>query len=60
MATRAREALYLLGLTRMLTSFYVILLRFEQYPEDNAATQYGETIPDPYGDRFPDFEYASS
>lgn len=44
----------------MLTSFYVILLRFEQYPEDNAATQYGETIPDPYGDRFPDFEYASS
>lgn len=33
---------------------------FERYPEDNAAAQYGEPTPDPYGNRFPDFEYTSS
>lgn len=34
--------------------------RFERYPEDNASARYGEITSDPYGDRFPDFEYTSS
>ncbi|KAJ3480825.1 hypothetical protein NLI96_g8075 [Meripilus lineatus] len=33
---------------------------FERYPEDNAAAAYGLSSADPYGDQFPDFEYASS
>nr|VWO95105.1 Vinclozolin resistance protein [Ganoderma boninense] len=32
---------------------------FDRYPEDDAATGYGETTPDPYGHRFPEFEYTS-
>jgi hypothetical protein len=33
---------------------------YDKYPEDNAAATYGLPGPDPYGDAFPDFEYASS
>ncbi|KAI0698292.1 kinase-like protein [Cerioporus squamosus] len=33
---------------------------FERYPEDNASARYGEVTSDPYGDRFPDFDYTTS
>ncbi|RDX44200.1 kinase-like protein [Lentinus brumalis] len=33
---------------------------FERYPEDNASARYGETTSDPYGERFPDFDYTTS
>ncbi|KAG6830431.1 hypothetical protein H0H92_000734 [Tricholoma furcatifolium] len=32
--------------------------RFEQYPEDNVAAQYGQPGPDPFGSAFPNFDYA--
>ncbi|TFK87405.1 kinase-like protein [Polyporus arcularius HHB13444] len=33
---------------------------FERYPEDNASARYGEITSDPYGERFPDFDYTTS
>lgn len=32
---------------------------FESYPEIDAARLYGASAPDPYGDQFPDFDYAA-
>ncbi|KAF8624490.1 hypothetical protein AX17_007119 [Amanita inopinata Kibby_2008] len=32
---------------------------FEFYPEDNVASTYGLTLPDPHGQDFPEFEYTS-
>ncbi|KAF5322084.1 hypothetical protein D9619_002104 [Psilocybe cf. subviscida] len=32
---------------------------FDSYPEDNAAALYGVVGPDPYGEKFPDFDYTS-
>ncbi|TFY59649.1 hypothetical protein EVJ58_g5653 [Rhodofomes roseus] len=32
---------------------------FERYPEIDASIHYGGFGPDPYGDQFPDFEYAA-
>jgi len=32
---------------------------FDNYPEDNAASLYGQAGPDPHGQLFPDFEYTS-
>jgi len=31
---------------------------FERYPENDASSQYGLPSPDPYGNQFPDFDYA--
>lgn len=33
---------------------------FDKYPEDNAANLYGLPAPDPYGEAFPNFEYATT
>ncbi|KAH7883235.1 kinase-like domain-containing protein [Phlebopus sp. FC_14] len=33
---------------------------FENYPEDNAASMYGQPAEDPWGPSFPDFEYTST
>ncbi|EPQ55282.1 kinase-like protein [Gloeophyllum trabeum ATCC 11539] len=33
---------------------------FEKYPEDNATLHYGASGPDPFGNQFPDFDYAES
>ena len=52
----AREFVFLLIPMAQLRLRY----RFDNYPEDNAASLYGQPGPDPHGNLFPDFEYTST